>query len=126
MPLLKALFTEIIRKGALIVIGPDGGSAQIGCGLPSVVIRITHFRVIPRIIANPDLAIGEAYMDGTLVVENGDIRDFLDLCFANLGWSSGTWVRRARGVVNRLSRRIAQHNLIPRARERGASLRSIG
>lgn len=58
----------------------------------------------------------EAYMDGALVVEDGDIYDFLDLCFSNLGWSNGHGLRRARASVKRLVRRIAQHNPIPIAR----------
>jgi cyclopropane-fatty-acyl-phospholipid synthase len=35
------------------------------------------------------MAFGEAYMDGRLVVEGDDIYDFLNLCFANMGWSNG-------------------------------------
>jgi cyclopropane-fatty-acyl-phospholipid synthase len=68
------------------------------------------------LILNPDLAFGEAYMDGALVVEDGDIYDFLNLCFSNLGWSSGHGLRRLRTSVKRLVRRVSQHNPIPIAR----------
>lgn len=114
--LLRGLLRQIIRKGALTVIAPDGGSHHIGNGLPSITIRIVEPGIIPRLLLNPDLALGEAYMDGTLVVEDGDIYDFLDLCFANMGWSSGHGLRRLRASVKRLVRRFAQHNPIPIAR----------
>jgi cyclopropane-fatty-acyl-phospholipid synthase len=116
MQLLRSFLRQIIRKGALTVIGPDGRSQLIGHGAPSIAIRITDSRFIPRLITNPDLAFGEAYMDGALVVEGGDIYDLLDFCFANLGWSSGHWVRRAHSTIKYLGRRIAQHNPIPVAR----------
>ncbi|MDF2119257.1 cyclopropane-fatty-acyl-phospholipid synthase [Roseiarcaceae bacterium H3SJ34-1] len=116
MFLLLGLLRQIIRKGALTVIGPDGRSSFVGHGAPSVTIRIVDPSVIPRLVFNPDLALGEAYMDGALTVENGDIYDFLDLCFVNLGWSSGHGLRRVRATLKRLVRRIAQHNPIPVAR----------
>ena len=116
MPLLQAIFRQIIRKGTLILIGPDGRLQHIGHGTPFVTIRITNSNVIPKLLTNPDLALGEAYMNGALVIEGGNIYDFLDLCFANLGWSSGHWIRRLRLMIQRLGRHISQHNPIPVAR----------
>ena len=116
MSLLLGLLRQIIRKGALTVIGPDGRSSFVGHGAPSVTVRIVDPAIIPRLVFNPDLALGEAYMDGALTVENGDIYDFLELCFVNLGWSSGHGLRRVRASLKRLVRRITQHNPIPVAR----------
>ena len=116
MLLLRGLFRRIIRKGTLTVIAPDGRADHIGSGMPSLTIRIVDPAVILRLATNPDLAIGEAYMDGGLVIEDGDIYDFLDLCFANLGWSNGRGLRRLRASVKHLVRQIAQHNPIPVAR----------
>jgi cyclopropane-fatty-acyl-phospholipid synthase len=116
MLLLQGVFRKIIRNGKLTIIGPNGCSYHAGAGLPSVAIRITDAAIIPRILLRCDLAVGEAYMDGTLVVDDGDIFDFLALCFSNLGQSSGYWVRSARSLVMRLGRRFAQHNPVGVAR----------
>lgn len=116
MFLLCGLLRQIIRKGALTVLAPDGCSHHIGNGSPSIAIRIVDPGVIPRLILNPDMAFGEAYMDGGLVVEDGDIYDFLALCFANMGWGNGHGIQRVRAIIRRLVRRIAQHNPIPVAR----------
>jgi cyclopropane-fatty-acyl-phospholipid synthase len=116
MLLLRGLLQRMIRKGTLTVIGPGGRSYFIGHGAPSVAIRILDPRIIPRLLFHPDLAFGEAYMEGALVVEDGEIYDFLDLCFSNLGWSSGHGWMRVRTLLMRLVRRIAQHNPIPIAR----------
>jgi cyclopropane-fatty-acyl-phospholipid synthase len=110
MHLLQSLFRKIIHNGELIIVGPDGCSHHAGGGAPSVVIRIVDPAVISRILLNPDLGIGEAYMDGAIVVESGNIYDFLALCLSNLGVSSGHWVRSLHMRMGRLRRRIAQYN----------------
>lgn len=116
MALLRGLFGQVVRKGTLSLIAPDGRVHQIGGGAPLLIIRIMDPRIIPRLLLNPDLAIGEAYMDGTLLVEDGDIYDFLDLCLTNLGWSRGEGLRRVRASLKRLFRRLYQHNPISVAR----------
>jgi cyclopropane-fatty-acyl-phospholipid synthase len=110
--LLVHTLREIIRDGGVTVVGPDGRRSSIGSGPSSLTIRIADPAVVRRILFNPDLALGEAYMDGALTIEGGDIYDFLNLCFANLGWSSGSGIRRLRALLARLLRRFTQYNPI--------------
>lgn len=49
---------------------------------PEVVVGVTR-QAAARIAANPDLALGETYMDGSLSILQGDVRSFLDLLFRN-------------------------------------------
>lgn len=114
--LLRSLLSRVIRKGELVLIAPDGRSHRVGRGGPSITVRIVDWRTPWRVFLNPDLALGEAYMDGSLVVEDGNIYDFLDLCLANLGWGYGHWVQRVQALARRLGRRIAQYNPAPVAR----------
>lgn len=116
MLMLRGLLQRIIRKGKLTVIGPTGNSFLVGSGAPSVVLRIVDTTAIQRLLIHPDLALGEAYMDGALIIENGDIYDFLDLCCANLGWSYGQGLMAIRATTRRLFRRFTQHNPIRLAR----------
>ncbi|MFH1340638.1 MAG: cyclopropane-fatty-acyl-phospholipid synthase family protein [Pseudomonadota bacterium] len=116
MFLLRGVLGQIVRKGTLTLIAPDGCVHRTGTGGPLITIRIVDPRIIPKLLLNPDLALGEGYADGALLVEDGDIYDFLDLCFVNLGWSSGEGVRRVRAYLKRLFRRVAQHNPMPVAR----------
>ena len=39
---------------------------------------------ILKLLINPDLYFGEAYMDGSLVIENGSLTDFLDIALKNV------------------------------------------
>lgn len=116
MLLLRNLFRRIIRKGSLTIIGPGGEIHDVGRGLPSVTIRITNQATVRRLFVNPDLAVGEAYMDGSIIIEGGEIYSFLELCLANLGWGYGHWVRRGQAVLRRLGRRVSQYNPVTKAR----------
>src|SRR5262247_482028 len=83
---MQALVTPPIRQGQLKVITPDGQlhvleGAQQG---PVASIRITDNRVLRRMLVVPDLYLGEAYMDGTLTVEEGCLYDMLDFFACNL------------------------------------------
>ena len=94
--LFDRLFRSIIRHGPLTVI--DAGGKLSVYGLPSpatqpVTIRFTDRATPGRIARSPAMGAGEAYMDGRLVVEQGDIRDFLDLIGYNLRWDADNPVR---------------------------------
>jgi cyclopropane-fatty-acyl-phospholipid synthase len=89
MRLFDALLRRLIRKGRLTVIDADGRSHGYGdpdAATGPVTIRFTDRWTPRRAALNPALALGEAYMDGRMIVEDGDIRDFLDLIGLNIHW----------------------------------------
>jgi cyclopropane-fatty-acyl-phospholipid synthase len=83
---LKLLLSRLIKKGTLTVIDPRGKAETFGRppGLSST-IRLHDPWLVWRMLRDPTLAVGEAYMDGTLTVEEGDILDFLNLVAINSG-----------------------------------------
>ncbi len=81
----KAL-PRLIRQGAIEIIFADGTKAHYGArGAEAVRITITDPDFPRRVIMTPDLAVGEAYMDGTLTIENDDLRGFLTVVLQNRG-----------------------------------------
>src|SRR3546814_15267435 len=79
--LFGQLLKRIIRKGVLRVWDADGtlhrfGGTQPG---PEAAIRLHDRRLHVRLAVNPRLYLGEAYMDGTLTVEEGTPRDFFEI-----------------------------------------------
>ncbi|WP_338446614.1 cyclopropane-fatty-acyl-phospholipid synthase family protein [Pelagerythrobacter marensis] len=81
---LAALIDRTIRKGNLsFVDSRTGERLRFGDGTgPGVVVGVTA-QGAARIAANPDLALGEAYMDGSLSVVEGDIRGLFAVIFRN-------------------------------------------
>lgn len=82
---LKHLFERVIPAGHLTVRDAHGGVHTFGDGTgPPIELHIHDHRVEWRIVRDPELAFGEAYVDGLLTVDRGSIYDFLDLAMGNM------------------------------------------
>jgi cyclopropane-fatty-acyl-phospholipid synthase len=79
------MMKSFIRKGKLTVIDADG-KRHIFSGTPGleVTMRLTDPNLYKSLVFNPELAAGEAYMDGTMRFEEGSmLQDFLTLFSVN-------------------------------------------
>src|ERR1043166_3878847 len=115
--LLQLALRNLIRAGNLRVTLAGGTSFTVGDGTGSpVAIRFTARSAELGILIDPELRFGEAYMDGTLVVEQGSIADALALALGQRRdglpphWARPQWLLRF------LYRRLKQFNPRPRAR----------
>src|SRR5690348_3588626 len=88
---LARLLRRVIRTGHLTVIAPDGAPITAGESAASggVTVRIRDWRTLYHLVTDPDLALGEGYMDGAITVEAGEISDLLDLVGRNLETDGG-------------------------------------
>ncbi|GGF87190.1 replicative DNA helicase [Azorhizobium oxalatiphilum] len=85
-----------------------------GSGEPTVKVRFTTAAAERRILLDPELQLGEAVTDGTLIVEKGTIADLLDLMMSQPGMFSPTLTSKLLLWARKAGRRIAQFN--PRER----------
>lgn len=91
MYLFNKLFRALIRSGPLTVVDAGGRPRIYGEATPAVrpvTIRFTDHSTPWRIAGNPAKGAGEAYMDGRLIVEDGEIRDLVDLIGHNTRWDA--------------------------------------
>ncbi|KKM85600.1 hypothetical protein LCGC14_1287350, partial [marine sediment metagenome] len=115
--LLSIFLKRLIKQGRLVVAYPDGQSIAYGDGSTSAVTMRLHARSLPRkLLINPNLALGEAYMDGTLTVDQDDIYGLIELLVVNLTLQPDLWHHRWLAHLRRLCRRLAQFNPAGRAR----------
>ena len=119
MALLDKLLKKTIRHGSLTVIDPKGYPTAYGDGsAPHIAVRIHTTQAALKILFDPQMAVGEAYMEGTLTVETGTIYDVVDLVFRNIGLTPLKYPLS--GVTERLRttfRRLAQFNPAGRSRK---------
>lgn len=93
MALIDHFFARAIKRGEFTVIHADGTARSFGAPDPEiapVTIRFTDPSVSRRILTDPSLGAAEAFMDGSLLIEQGDILALLDLFTANNKWEGGT------------------------------------
>ncbi|HEY0270282.1 MAG TPA: cyclopropane-fatty-acyl-phospholipid synthase family protein [Sphingomonas sp.] len=92
MFLLAKMLRKIIHRGQLTAIEANGKLHRFGTpepGWPNVQIRFTD-RGTPNYMArHPRLGIGESYMNGKIVIEQGDIRSLIALARSNAPWEAG-------------------------------------
>lgn len=78
--LFLAVLGRAIRAGRLDVTLPDGTLHQIGPAIGTPVsVALTDPASPRKILLNPEMAIGEAYMDGTLTIADDDLAGFVAL-----------------------------------------------
>jgi cyclopropane-fatty-acyl-phospholipid synthase len=84
--LLDRAFRMVLKTGTLQVTSPAGRQYVYGDGTGQpLAIRITSERAARRIAIDPDLTLGEEYMDGGLLLERGTISDLLSMLMLNAG-----------------------------------------
>src|SRR5215469_7259946 len=80
MDWLLRLALAHVTRGNLQVTAAEGVTLSFGNGKgPPVAVRFTSASAQRRVLLNPDLRLGQAYMDGTFVVDRGSIAEFVDL-----------------------------------------------
>ncbi len=110
-----AVLETIMRKGSLAVIDAGGRRWTFGDGTPPTsAIRLTSPSLNRRLALNPGLALGEAYMDGRLRVEEGSIYDVLAALAHNVdNIPANSWL----GLAIRLGSRLKQYNPVGKAQQ---------
>jgi len=105
--LLVSMLSPVVRTGRLTII--DGGPG------PSATIRLCDPSLHWKLVLRPRLYVPEAYMDGTLTIEEGSLYDFLELLVSNDTAHPNELMRLGRAAA-RLGRRMYQLNPVWRAR----------
>ena len=81
--LLRIALRSIVKQGNLRVTSARGTTIIAGDGHgKSLRVRFKTAAAQIGVALDPELRLGEAYMDGTFVVEKGSIADFLDIVMA--------------------------------------------
>ncbi|GLS18396.1 replicative DNA helicase [Labrys miyagiensis] len=118
MFILDTMLKRLVKKGALTVIDPDGRVHSYGSGQGfASAIRITDKATAWKLLTHPELEVGEAYMDGRLVIEKGDVYDMIALFMQNIGWSVHIGPLSSIGsTARKVGRRLAQYNPASRSK----------
>jgi cyclopropane-fatty-acyl-phospholipid synthase len=128
MLLLTHMLKAFVRVGTLTVVDADGRRHVFGgTPGPAVTMRLTDRALYRKLVLNPELHAGEAYMDGGLRFEDGSaLRDFLTLFSVNR-LSLGSYpLQRALRRVSRAFRRFQQANPVGKARRNVAHHYDLG
>ena len=119
MWLLDRLLRRAIVDGDLTLIDSGGTAHRYGAASPRlkpVTVRLADRATASRMGRNPALGAGEAYMDGRLLLEEGDILDLLDLVTWNTRWDKDNPTRVALWRQQALAAKFDQINFARRSK----------
>jgi cyclopropane-fatty-acyl-phospholipid synthase len=123
MALIGRLVEKLLTQGSLTLITPGKPPRTYGRGGGKhLTVRFTDRKVAFDILRNPRLGLGEAYMDGRVIIEDGTILDLLELIVGANRWEEKGEGRKAlskgknrlvkflkRNTPTRARRNVAHH-----------------
>ena len=84
---LARFLNKLFKKKGFILI--DAYSKKYIIGTPQnqnpITLKILNKKLHYKLLFRPDLYFGEAYSDGTIIIENGTLTEFLNIALINIG-----------------------------------------
>ncbi len=116
---LSNFLNRLIKDDGFELIDANSKSYLIGKPKKENPIR---FKILDKtlhwkLLINPDLYLGEGYTDGSIVIENGTLTEFLDITFKNIGRDSANSITNALDKFRRIYRYITNFNLIGKSKQ---------
>jgi len=116
---LPSFLNRLIKDDGFELVDANSKSYLIGKPKKENPIR---FKILDKslhwkLLINPDLYLGEGYMDGSIVIENGTLTEFLDIVLKNVGRDSTNSITNILGKFRRVYRYITNFNLIGKSKK---------
>ena len=116
--LLQLVLASIVRTGSLRVTTARGRRFTLGDGTGKpAAVRLKTAWALLSVLLDPELRLGEAYMDGTLAIEDGTLADFLAIAMSQNGAARSPPMAGPLFLVRFVRRRLQQLNRRGRARK---------
>lgn len=116
--LLTRFLDRVIRDGHLALSIGDGPERVFGNKEgPKVTVRIRDLSTARRLMRDPELALGESYMEGSLLIDADDVQGLLGIIVRNYGQTNDLpGAARVLAGLRHIRRRLDQSNPEPGAR----------
>ena len=127
MALIDKLLGTLIKKGRLNVVMPGGTTHGFGPGNgPELTVHVADGRTAFAIARNPRLGFGEAYMDGRITIDDGDILDLMRLVVGSNRWEEKGAGRKALNKGKQKWRALFRRNEAKSSRKNVAHHYDVG
>jgi cyclopropane-fatty-acyl-phospholipid synthase len=129
MWLLDRMLRNYVSRGELNVIDHKGRTYRYGAPdaeFGPVTVRVADSRVVRDIARDPGLGAAEAYRDGRLIIEQGDILDLINIIRGSHKWEDSVGSNKFLKKGGKLGHRLAQLNWRPQARRNVAHHYDVG
>ena len=125
--LLLASLKKLVRRGSLTIMTSSGESVTAGDGQkPRATMRFADHGAERALLLDPEFQLGELFMNGRIVIEDGCIYDVLALILRDAENVAPSLSERLVDSFRYAIRRLLQHNLPGRSRANVARHYDLG
>ena len=108
---------RLLREGNLVVHLPNHQFVNFGDGSGQrVIVRMKNQRVIRRLVSNPELALGEGYTNGDIIIADDNLHGLLEIVVRNYNNQTLNWWAHGLKRLRIARRRFDQNNFASIAR----------
>ena len=106
---LAKFLNSLFSKNGFILIDANGNKFKIGNPVKEnpITLKILDKSLHFKLLYHPDLYFGEAYTNGSILIENGTLTDFLEITFENIGRGEinnyGMLMNKLKGIYKKLT-----------------------
>ncbi len=114
--LFRKLLSQVVRQGTVRLIDARGRTFTFGDGSgPHCTLKLHSRRLEYKVPWIPSLFFSEAYMNGLMSFEEGNLEDFIRIALRNAEHLERHWLVRLGAALKRQTRRLKQNNPISKA-----------
>ena len=77
--MLFSILNKIPLKGKIDIVDANDNLHSFGTSSPYVKIKLKNKSIERKLFFNPSLYLGEGYMDGEIILKNGNIEDLINI-----------------------------------------------
>jgi cyclopropane-fatty-acyl-phospholipid synthase len=115
---LARFLDKLFQKDGFILV--DAHSKKYIIGSPKnkipITVKILDKKLHYKLLFRPDLYFGEAYSDGSIIIENGTLTDFLDIALMNIGKSELNFFTKLINKLNNSYRYLTNFNFTKKSK----------
>ena len=89
--MLFSILKKIQLKGRLEIVDCNGNKHLFGDGESFAKIRFTNKNIKRKLFRNPSLYLGEGYVNGDIIIEEGTLDDFLKIISSSYNFLSSVF-----------------------------------
>ena len=117
---LASFLNNLIKEDGFVLI--NANSTKYIIGRPKkenpITIKLLDKKLHYKLLLYPDLYLGESYTDGSLVIENGNLSDFLEIAYKNIGREKISQINQTLNSIRGAIRFLTNYNLINKSKKK--------
>ena len=116
---LVNFLNKLIKSDGFILIDANKNKYTVGSPIKPkpIILKILDQKLHQKLLFHPDLHFGEAYTNGSIVIENGTLTEFLEIALKNIGRNEINFYSKILNQIRGFYKTFINLNLIKKSKQ---------